>query len=228
MVEECLFGLARNSHGALFSFSQVDAYETEVGILEKTLAALKAHEWGAQDDSRALTEALSMDRGQQQLSAEERKQAATDILSQQLEYIGMLEEIMQEQFVLHSLASSNELDDVKELLQLTPDQLQQLSDQAAGWESEWKALQTVKASLQAMKDNNWLWNEGCTAVAEEFMSILHKNQVSKFLLWADHNVDAIDELDIVNAPSGVPQGPIFHFGVNSNPDSLLEEESKSS
>lgn len=45
--------------------NQVDAYEQEVGILEKTLEQLKAHQWGMTDDAGALTEALSMDRGQQ-------------------------------------------------------------------------------------------------------------------------------------------------------------------
>jgi hypothetical protein len=44
---------------------QVDAYEQEVGILEKTLEQLKAHQWGTSDNAGALAEALSMDRGQQ-------------------------------------------------------------------------------------------------------------------------------------------------------------------
>lgn len=165
-----------------------------------------------------------MDRGQQVLTAEERKQAATDILEQQLQYIEMLEEVMQEQYILIHLNDSPELADLKEVLQLSESQLQQLSTSASGWEEEWNALQTVKASLRAMKENNFLWNEGCMAIADDFMQILHKNQVSKFLLWADHNVEAIDELDGVNAPGNVPEGPLFSFGVNSNPDSLLEEE----
>jgi len=168
-----------------------------------------------------------MDRGQQVLTAEQRKEAAADILDQQLQYIELMQEVMEEQFVLQQLARTGgggELDDLKQALQLSPEQQQQLADSANGWEEEWQALQLVKASLQAMKDNNWLWNEGSSQVAEEFMSILHKNQIQKFLLWADHNVEAIDELDMVNAPTQVPQGPVFHFGVNSNPEGILEEE----
>lgn len=203
----------------------MDAYEAEVGILEKTLEQLQVHEWGTQDNPRALVEALSMDRGQQVLTTEERKQTATDILTQQLEYVGMLEEMMQEQYVLHHMQQDPALEqELRTLLSLTDEQVQQLASAATGWQDEWDALQTVKTSLQAMKDNNWLWNEGCTAVAEEFMSLLHKNQISKLLLWADHNVEAIDELDIVNAPSQIAQGPVFHFGVNSSPEGLLDEE----
>jgi len=220
--------LARNRASAklrrLRKKNLVDAYETEVGILEKTLKQLQAHEWGTMDNPRALTEALSMDRGQQVLTAEERRQAAADILQQQLDYLNMLEELIQEQFILQKARDHPELQDLKEALGLTPQQLDQLAQAHSGWEEEWEALQTVKASLQAMKDNNWLWNTGCLSIVEEFMSVLHKNQISKFLLWADHNVEAIDELDGVNAPSTVPQGPVFHFGVNSNPDGVLEEE----
>lgn len=174
-----------------------------------------------------------MDRGQQVLTAEQRKQAATDILRQQLQYLDMLQDVMQEQYVLYQLVKSSrdgdaekrdELEDLRQALQLTREQEDQLLEAGAGWEEEWQALQLVKASLQAMKDNDWLWNEGCNKVADDFMSLLHKNQISKFLLWADHNVEAIDQLDGVNAPANVPEGPVFHFGVNSNPEGILEEE----
>ena len=202
----------------------MDAYETEVGILEKTLKQLKTHEWGAQDNASALTDALSMDRGQQVLDAAQRKSAAVGVLQQQLQFVEMLEELMAEQYVLQQLKDSNEFDDLKESLQLSDEQLQKLSDASSGWEEEWAALQTVKASLTAMKENDWLWNEGVTQVAEQFMSILHKNQVSKMLLWTDHNSEAIDELDMVNAASSVPNGPVFSFGVDSNPEGVVDEE----
>jgi hypothetical protein len=68
-----------------------------------------------------------------------------------------------------------------------------------------------------MKENDWLSNEGCSNAAEAFLAILHKNQVSNFLLWADHNAEAIDELDSVNASYDVPAGPVFGFGVESMP-----------
>lgn len=193
-----------------------------------------------------------MDRGQQALTKAERQAAAQDILRQQLEFVELLEQLMQEQNVLHQLgvahtasstgATAMDHDgataatitpasphdalwlELQRELQLTPDQLRQLAQAQSGWDEEWAALQTVKQSLQAMVSSNWLWNEGCTAICDEFLGLLHKNQISKFLLWADANVESIDELDGVNAPSQVPQGPVFCFGVNNNPESLLEEE----
>lgn len=184
-----------------------------------------------------------MDRGQQALSKQERQDAAIDILRQQLEFVSLMENMMQEQYVLHQVgsllrdinnsdmettshdeASQALLQELVQELQLTPEQMQQLQSTQSGWEEEYSALQTIKQSLQAMITSNWLWNEGSTAVADEFMSVLHKNQVSKFLLWADANGEAIDELDGVNAPSTVPQGPVFTFGIINNPESLLDDE----
>lgn len=208
---------------------QVDAYETEVGILEKTLQQLQAHEWGAQDNAAALTEALSMDRGQQVLDRAQRQEAAAAILEQQLQLMDQLQDMMQEQYVLQQLAvttlqdgsGSGEFADLQQVLGLSQGQLQQLSAQQSGWADEWAALQTIKASLQAMKENDWLSNEACSDAAEAFLAVLHKNQVAKFLLWADHNAEAIDELDSVNAAAVVPTGPVFGFGVESNPEGLM-------
>lgn len=237
--------LARNRASArlrrLRKKNLVDAYETEVGSLEKTLTMLQQHEWGTgDDDAAALAEALSMDRGQQLLSPEERQQAATDILSQQLQFIQQLEDLMQEQYVLYEIArlrvrtggseaeqqklTEVEWDDLAEMLQLTDTQCQQLVHESTSWEDEWNALQTVKLSLQAMRDNHWLWNEGCTALTDQFLQILHKNQISKFLVWTDHNAEMIDELDSVHAKHTVADSPIFQFGIDSNPNELLEDE----
>lgn len=228
--------LARNRASArlrrLRKKNLVDAYETEVGSLEKTTLQLQQHEWGASNSALALAEALSMDRGQQKLTAAERCEAATDILSQQLQFLQQLEDLMQEQYVLQQMATctlngkgeNSEWKDLQETLQLSPEQCHQLIQQSAGWEDEWNALQTVKASLQAMKDNNWLWNEGCSSIADQFLSILHNNQISKFLLWADHNAETIEELDAVHAVNAVADAPIFQFGVDSNPNEMLEDE----
>jgi len=41
--------------------------------------------------------------------------------------------------------------------------------------------------------------------------------MSKFLLWVDHNSEAIDQLDFVNAPSesALPSNaPFFAFGID--------------
>lgn len=204
---------------------QVDAYETEVGILEKTLKQLQAHEWGSQDEPTALLESLGMDRGQQVLDTAERKQASHDLLQQQLQMVDMLEGIMAEQYALYQAASSaNGMEDLKAELQLSEEQCRELQESAAGWEEEWSALQTLKSSLEALKENDWLWNDDVTSVAEQFMAILHKNQISKFLLWTDHNSEAIDELDGVHAPPTIPGGPIFSFGVDSHPEGAMGDD----
>ena len=213
--------------------AQVDAYEQEVGILEKTLEQLKAHEWGKSDNAGALAEALSMDRGQQVLDMQERQKEAAALLQQQLEWVHMLEDILMEDYVLHQIVDNNnggvennnsELQELAASLQLSPEQMRQVQESKAGWQDEWDALQTIKASLVAMQQKEWLWNESVGSVAEQFMSILHKNQISKFLLWADANAEAIDELDGVHASQGVPSGPVFAFGVESHPEGLNEED----
>jgi hypothetical protein len=226
--------LARNRASArlrrLRKKNLVDAYEVEVGRLETTLAQLQQHAWGASSSSSALAEALSMDRGQQKLTVPERHEAAKEILQQQWQFVKQLEELMQEQWVLQQVASgTGEWPELQDTLQLSNEQCQQILEQAAGWHEEWNALQTVKTSLQAMKDNNWLWNEGCSTITDQFLSILHSNQISKFLLWADHNSEAIEELEGVHAIPVVADAPVFQFGMDNNPNSaadLMDEESK--
>lgn len=238
--------LARNRASArlrrLRKKNLVDAYEVEVGHLEKTMAQLQQHEWGCTNSSHTtgvqsatvLAEALSMDRGQQKLSVAERNKAATDILQQQLQFLQQLEDLMQEQYVLQQVAqftlngsgneNMNEWKDLQDTLQLSPDQCQQIMDQSTGWDDEWQALQTVKSSLIAMRDNDWLWNEGCASITDQFMSILHSNQISKLLLWADHNAETIEELDSVHAINIVPNTPVFQFGMDNNPNEYMDDE----
>lgn len=131
---------------------------------------------------------------------------------------------MMEDYVLHQIAEGNpQVQDLAASLQLSPEQLRQVEESKAGWQDEWDSLQTVKGSLVAMQENEWLWNENVGAISEQFMSILHKNQISKFMLWADANSEAIDELDGVHASQGVPSGPVFSFGVESQPEALHDE-----
>mmetsp|Transcript_14308 Transcript_14308/g.29669 ORF Transcript_14308/g.29669 Transcript_14308/m.29669 type:complete len:497 (-) Transcript_14308:287-1777(-) len=221
--------LARNRASArlrrLRKKNLVEAYEQEVGILEKTLAQLQAHEWGETDNVGALTEALSMDRGQQVLTFKQRHEAAASLLDQQLQWIEMLEEIMMEDYVLQNVRSG-EFAELRDILGLEEEQLNQIEASKVGWEEEWAALQTLKASVTAMRENDWLWNESVSSISEQFMGILHKNQVSKFLLWADHNAEAIDELDGVNAYPGTPNGPVFAFGVENQPGENFGDEEK--
>lgn len=214
---------------ALFiHISQVEAYEVEVGILEKTLESLKKHQWGLQDDSGALIEALSLDRGQQHLTVEERRLASFDILDQQLRFVEMLEDCMREQYVLfHLTRETGELSDLKDALRLSPEQCTRLADSASGWEDDWSALQTVKSSLEAMRNSGWLLSESGNSVVEGFLSIFHKTQISKLLLWSDHNCDSIDDLDFVHASfdPNPASGPVFQFGISNNPDCLLDPSS---
>jgi len=46
---------------------------------------------------------------------------------------------------------------------------------------------------------------------------MNQSQISKFLLWTDHNSEAIEQLDFVNAPSesALPaNAPNFMFGID--------------
>ncbi len=211
---------------------QVDAYETEVGILEKTLKQLEAHEWGKDtDDHKALLDALGMERGQQAISPEERNTIIQDILKQQKQQVYMLQQAQREQEVLAMLASEGLVEggegkfdnseedlqmisELQEILQLSDDQKAKLRESSKGLDREVEALETVSASLEAIQQNNWLLNEGVQEITDQFTSILHKNQQSKLLLWTDANAEAVDQLDLVQVQP-LQSAPIFSFGVES-------------
>ncbi|CAB9504331.1 bZIP transcription factor [Seminavis robusta] len=240
--------LARNRASArlrrLRKKNLVDAYETEVGILEKTLQQLKAHEWGVpaataantpseEKSHQSLLEALCMDRGQQVISSEQRAQQCQDILEQQLQQMELLRQVQFEQQLLAQVAGENKDEDpelaemaqeLDSILNLTDDQKSQLQETSKGLDDEMTALDTVFSSLVMMKENEWLLNQGVQDITDQLTSILHKNQMSKFLLWADANVEAIDQLDHVHAAPKTaphPHGPIFTFGVETTP---MEDE----
>jgi hypothetical protein len=201
---------------------QVDAYETEVGILEKTLKQLQAHEWGKDDDHKTLLDALGMERGQQVIGPEQRTEIIRDILKQQMQQVELLRQAQMEQECLVMVANMDEnggdelARELQDLLQLTEEQKAELRESSKGLDKEVKALETVAASLQAMEENDWLLNEGVQKITDQFISILHKNQQSKFLLWADANAEAIDQLDHVQVQP-LQNAPIFSFGVETGP-----------
>jgi hypothetical protein len=209
---------------------------------------LKAHEWGVptsgsgaavantnmEKSHQSLLEALCMDRGQQVISSEQRAQQCQDILEQQLQQMDLLRQVQFEQQLLAQLASGENKDDDPELVEmaqelssvlaLTDEQKAQLPEISKGLDDEMTALDTVFSSLVMMKENEWLLNQGVQDITDQLTSILHKNQMSKFLLWADANAEAIDQLDHVHAaPKNAPhpQGPIFTFGVETTP---MEDE----
>lgn len=213
-----------------------------MGILEKTLQQLKAHEWGcpttgpaaaaaatSEKSHQSLLDALCMDRGQQVISSEQRAQQCQDILEQQLQQMELLRQVQWEQQLLAATSAEHKdadpeiaqmADELSRVLELTDDQKNELQSASRGLDEEMIALDTVFSSLVMMKDNDWLLNQGVQDITDQMTSILHKNQMSKFLLWADANVEAIDQLDHVHAaPKAAPhpQGPIFTFGVETTP-----------
>jgi len=213
--------LETHSNLLLFCECQVDAYETEVGILEKTLKQLKAHEWGRDDNHKALLDALGMERGQQAIQPDQRATIIRDILNHQMQQVELLRQAQLEQECLAMLASEENANDemvreLQDLLQLSDAQKQELLNSSQGLDKEIEAVETIVSSLQAMQENDWLLNEGVQAITDQFTSILHKNQISKFLLWTDANVEAIDQLDHVQVQP-LQGAPIFTFGVETTP-----------
>jgi len=242
--------LARNRASArlrrLRKKNLVDSYEGEVGVLESSLSKLRAHRWGDGSDHEAILEALSMERGQQNIDASQRQELIQSILAQQREQVANIMECQLENMVLGWIAGrgsggegggatiavksddgtpgggSNDeteqlAEELEEVLRLTPDQKSRLVKATEGVEQERRAIETVDSCLEAMMAHSWLTNAGVEECAEQFMSILNQGQVSKFLLWTDHNSESIDRLDYVRAPpAGAPpqSGPTFVFGMD--------------
>ena len=221
---------------------QVDSYEGEVGVLEASLAKLRAHSWGVGSDPNALLEALSMDRGQQHIPVEKRKELIQSIILQQREQVATIRDVQSEIMMLGLFARYGEQDDeqkkageaqdddaaaiaaeeaelareLQELLNLTPEQKGQLQKTTEGLEEERRAIDTIDSCLEALASNDWLLNSGVEECTDRFMSILNPTQTSNFLLWADNNSEAIDQLDYVKAPpAGAPpvNTPTFYFGM---------------
>lgn len=216
--------LARNRASArlrrLRKKNLVDSYEGEVGVLEASLQKLKAHTWGTSHE--ALLEALSMERGQQELSNEERVQLIQDIVQQQRKQVEFLRETQREQEVLLSVVENPEDElsiELQSVLNLTDEQKEDIRKACRGLEKEVQAMETFIQCLDAMQDKAWLWNEGVAQISNQFTSILHTNQLSKFLLWADGNSEALDSLEYCHAPpSQAPpaSAPIFVFGMDDH------------
>jgi hypothetical protein len=100
--------LARNRASArlrrLRKKNLVESYEAEVGVLESSLAKLQAHKWGLGNNTDALLEALSMDRGQQKIDSEKRKELITSTLAQQREQVRNLLDCQLENLTLSWVA----------------------------------------------------------------------------------------------------------------------------
>jgi hypothetical protein len=208
----------------------VDSYEGEVGVLEASLQKLRAHSWGSHTSHEALLDALSMERGQQEISEEQRQLLLKEILAQQLQQALFLQEAQMEQSIL-KLAIEQPNDDLskelQDMLQLDPQQQQEILRATQGLDKEVEAMETLVECLQAMQSTGWLSNEGITVLSKEFMAILHPNQVSKFLLWTDANAEALEHLDYCNAPPGnaAPQSaPTFCFGIDDHGSSTLNHQ----
>jgi len=223
--------LARNRASArlrrLRKKNLVDSYEGEVGVLEASLQKLKAHTWGTSHE--ALLEALSMERGQQELSNEERVELIQEIVRQQRKQVEFLRETQREQQILLAAtspiqesgeSSKNELSkELQTLLNLTESQKGEIRKACEGLDKEIHAMETFIVCLQAMQNTSWLWNDGVAKISDQFTSILHPNQVSKFLIWSDANAEALDSLEYCHAPpSQAPpdMAPVFCFGMDDH------------
>lgn len=241
--------LARNRASArlrrLRKKNLVESYEAEVGVLESSLSKLQLHRWGVGNNADALLEALSMDRGQQKIDSEKRKELITSILAQQREQVRNLMDCQLENMTLSWIAQYGEegdangngggvfrtegddpttaaevnefAEELNRVLELTPDQKEQLKLSTAGMEDEVLAIEDIDQSLTALMSNSWLMNNGIEQCTEQFTNILNATQMSKFLLWSDHNSEAIGQLDYVNAPpSNAPpnSSPTFIFGID--------------
>ena len=206
----------------------MESYEAEVGVLEASLSKLRAHKWGIGTDSDALLEALSMDRGQQKIDSDKRKELITSILSQQKEQVQTIMDCQLENMILGWIARHGEEDDnnnvetdkvikkeegenyedelnalaeeLNSVLQLTPEQKKQLQKATEGVEEERKAIEVVDTSLSALLSNPWRMNNGIEECMNQFTSLMNPTQLSKFMLWVDQNAESIDQLDYVNAP----------------------------
>ena len=208
----------------------VESYEAQVVALEQRLQKLHQLQWGDDcstsnsadnnnNNNTELLNALSLDRGQDELTSIERQQAAALALAQQLQAVLQLEQVMEEQFALYQvalgnssvLADSNSSEEL--VLELSDEQKRYLVEQARTWQDEWDALQTTKEMLQALQEHEWLWkNNGIQEAAEPFKSLLSKQQRTKWYIWADANGDALDELYVAEPQHNNSDGPLFQFG----------------
>jgi len=212
----------------------VDTYEVEVGVLESSLEKLRTHQWGA-GHADVLLEALSMERGQQSLPAATQTHLLREILAQQREQVANLREAQAEMTTLAWLArrggatpgtdaAPEQKDEeeqiakeLAEVLRLTPAQQAQLQQATEGADDEYRALATIDTCLETLQDHDWLMNTGVEECTDIFSSILNPQQFNKFLIWTDHNSEAIEQLDYINAPptdSPPSNSPIFQFGID--------------
>lgn len=188
--------------------------------MENSLSKLKAHTWGTNHE--ALLEALSMERGQQELSNEERVQLISEIIAQQRKQVEFLRETQREQQMLLSVVENPDDEmsqELQSILQLTDDQKENIRNSCQGLEQEVEAMETFLQCLDAMAKKDWLCNDGVQQISTQFMGILHANQVSKFLIWTDANAEALDSLEYCHAPpANAPPagGPIFCFGMDDH------------
>mmetsp|Transcript_36308 Transcript_36308/g.53179 ORF Transcript_36308/g.53179 Transcript_36308/m.53179 type:complete len:509 (-) Transcript_36308:857-2383(-) len=121
--------------------------------------------------------------------------------------------------------------ELSSILNLTPSQKVQLKEATSDIEEEMRTTATIDSCLALLRANPWLMNKGVEEVTEQFSSILNNGQMSKFLLWTDHNAESIDSLDFVhalpagNGPGGgmVEQGPVFVFGMDEGGIGHMDE-----
>jgi hypothetical protein len=107
--------------------------------------------------------------------------------------------------------------ELQSLLDLGPKQLAQIERCSRGCIHEVRDLFTVNDCLQSIHSNKWLLDEEVEDVAGQLTGILNQTQLSKFLLWSDHNAESNERINYVNAIGGGGSWPLFKFGVNEGP-----------
>merc|ERR1740139_1181786 len=167
-----------------------------------------------------------MERGQQSLP-----HLLREILAQQREQVANLREAQAQMNTLAWLARRGGGDaapeqkdeeeqiakELAEVLRPTPAQQAQLQQATEGADDEYRALATIDTCLETLQDHAWLMNTGVEECTDIFSSILNPQQFNKFLIWTDHNSEAIEQLDYINAPptdSPPSNSPIFQFGID--------------
>jgi len=92
--------------------------------------------------------------------------------------------------------------ELRSLLDLAPEQLAIIEECSRGCVHEVRDLFAVDDCLRSIHSNEWLLDEGVDGVAGQLTGILNQTQLSKFLLWSDHNAESIERLDYVNVIGG--------------------------
>ena len=167
-----------------------------------------------------LKDALMLDRGSTVLTAEERGEALRRILEWERDHVDDLARHNSKAMLLRGAAGGAEeseseerkliYKEVADLLGMEKGQKDKVASAVGpGALDASRALAGLNLTLTALLSTPCLQSPGCDVVAARFLKILNKQQVQKFLVWADGNAEGIDGVDYVRAGG---RGGTFYFG----------------